>query len=804
MFRNYLKTAVRNLLRYKGFAFVNIASLTIGLVGCLSIGLFVWDEMKYDRGIAGGDTVYRIYNERYNDEGTVRHAPVPPAYTSFLKQQYPEVDTTFRILMSNDQFLVEVGEKRANEAGGIFADPGMFAVLPLSLRQGDPATALTAPSSIVLTRELAEKYFGSVNPVGKTVKIDKSDFLVTGVLATLPTHFHLHFNYIMSLSSAGIPEERMQKWTWSQFYSYVKLKPGASARSLQDKLQAHVRKEIYPTLKDGSTFLPFFQPLRDIHLNSADFVYDNAVRGNATYVKGLTIIALFVLLIACFNFINLATARSFRRAREIGVRKVIGADRKQIVVQFIAETALLALFAAVLAIGLCFGVLPSLNAFTGKAIPFQVLASPLFLLLVLAGSAFIGVLAGIYPAFVLSGFQPIKVLKSAKATGTGGTGWLRQALVVVQFSLSALLIISSTIVYRQIRFLNDRNLGFDKAQVLTFPVKGDVATKTETFKAELRRAPGVLSVTSGYGLPGDMFATDNVTVPGANGDKEYSSTLFLGDYDYLKTIGLRLVAGRDFSRDLPTDTSEAFIINETAVKEFGFGSPEKALGQRLNWHKWTQDTVNAIKKGRVIGVVQDFHYKSLHEKVAASVIHIYPQELYKVAVKLRSSETKKTIAYVGGLWNRFAPGYPLEYSFLDESYGKMYQSEEKLGSLLWVFTLMAVIVGCMGLFALAAFSAEQRTKEIGIRKVLGASVLTIMGLMSRSFVKLVLIAALVAFPIAWWAMHNWLSDFPYRVAISWWIFAVATLAAVMVAFLTVSFQAVKVATANPVKSLRTE
>jgi putative ABC transport system permease protein len=805
MFRNYLKTAIRNLLRYKGFAFVNIASLTIVMVGCLAIALFVRDEMQYDRDIPGAANVYRIFNERYSEEGMTKQAPVGPAYATFMKQQCPEVDTTFRILMSGDKFLVEAGEKRANEPGGIFADPGIFAVLPMAFVYGDPATALTAPSSVVLTRELAEKYYGKDDPVGKTVKIDKGDFMVKGVLAALPEHFHLKFGYVMSLSSAGIPEERMQKWTWGQFYTYVKLKPGASAKGLQDKLQAHIRKEIYPTLKvDGSTFLPFLQPLQDIHLHSADFVYDNAVRGNATYVKGLTVIAVFVLLIGCFNFINLATARSFRRAREIGVRKVVGADRKQIVVQFIGETALLALFSAVLAIAIAFAVLPSLNAFTGKSISFQALASPFFLLLVLLVSAVIGILAGIYPALVLSGFQPIKVLKSAKATGASGTGWLRQALVVVQFSLSALLIISSTIVYRQIRYLNERNLGFDKEQVLTFPVKGDVATNIETFKSELRQSPNVVSVTSGYGLPGDQFATDNVTVPGKNGDKEYSSTLFLGDYDYVKTIGLKIIAGRDFSRELPTDTSDAFIINETAAREFGFGTPAAAIGQPLHWRKWTTDTINNIKRGRVIGVVQDFHYKSLHEKVAASVIHIYPSELFKVAVKLRSAETKSTIAFVTGIWNRFSPGYPLEYGFLDESYGKMYQSEEKLGSILWIFTLMAILVGCMGLFALAAFSAEQRTKEIGIRKVLGASVFTIMGLLSRSFVKLVFLAAVVAFPIAWWAMNNWLSDFPYRVGISWWIFGIAALAAVAIAVLTVSFQAVRAATANPVKSLRAE
>ena len=809
MFKNYLKTAFRNLLRYKGFSLINIASLTIGIVGCLVIGLFVWDELQYDKSIKDGKNIYRIYEER-NDNNSITYAAcVPPAFASFVKQQYPEVETTARILMSGDKYLMEVGDKKAYEEKGWFADSSFFQVFPFKFIKGDPSTALTAPAAIVISEELANKYFGNENPIGKTIKINKRDFAVSGVLAKLPGHFHFDFHYLMSLPAAGIGKERMEKWTWHQFYTYVKLKPGSDIHQLQNKFQSYVKKEIYPTLTQaGSTFLPLFQSLENIHLQYSDFIYDNAIRGNEIYVKGLTIIALFVLVIACFNFINLATARSVRRAKEIGVRKVIGAERKQLVLQFIGETVLLSVLSMIIATFATLLIVPSLNEFTGKSISFNLFTNPILALLILVSGIVIGVLAGIYPALVLSGFQPIKVLKNMKPGGSGiSTGWLRKALVVIQFALSALLIVSSTIVYRQIKYLNSKDLGFNKEQVVFFQIRDSLANNPqtlETFKTELKHSSNVVSITSGYGLPGDQFAGDGITIPGKGGDKEYPANVFIGDYDYVKTLGLKLIAGRDFSREMSTDAEEAFIINETAVKELGFGTAEKALGQRMNWEKWVPDSLHPIKQGKVIGVVQDYHYKSLHEKVATSVIQIYAPVVFKVAVKLKTADIKNTIAYINNTWNKFSPGYPIDYKFMDETYGKMYKNEEKLGSLLLIFTIMAIVVGCMGLFALAAFSAEQRTKEIGIRKVLGASAFNIVGLLSKNFLLLVLIASLIAFPVAWWAMNSWLKDFPYRVNISLWIFFGAGLIAVIIALVTISFQAIKAAIANPVKSLRTE
>src|SRR5689334_16676999 len=610
MIKNYVKTAFRNLLRYKGFAMINIASLTIGMIGCFVIGLFVWDEWQYDKNIPGGENVYRIYDQR-NDNGNITFmAPTPPAFASFLEQQYPEVDTTMRILMGEDKFLMEAGEKKSYEDKGWFVESSFFKIFPLKLIRGDATKVLAAPSAIVISEELAKKFFGNGDPLGKTIQVDKLNLNVTGVIATLPEHCHLDFHYLVSFSTIGMPKERMERWTRNQFYTYIKLKPGADISQLQNKFQAYVKKDIYPTLKQANTsFLPFFQPLRNIHLQSSDFIYDNARRGNETYVKALTIIAIFVLVIACFNFINLATARSLRRAKEIGVRKVAGADRRQLVLQFMGETILLSLFSMIIAVIATALIVPVLNHFTGKSIGFNLLNNPVLALIILLSGIVIGIIAGIYPAIVLSGFQPIKVLKSTKSAGTGRS-WLRQALVVVQFSLSVLLIVCTTIVYRQTKYLNNKDLGFNKEQVVYFQVRDSLGSSPKTleaFKSELKRSSGVLAVTSGYGLPGDAYAGDGVNI--GPDQKEHPANVFIGDEDYLKTLGLRIVAGRDFSKEMSTDVREAFLINETAVKEFGYGTAEKAIGQPMSWNEWAPtDSLHPVKKGKVIGVVQDFHY----------------------------------------------------------------------------------------------------------------------------------------------------------------------------------------------------
>lgn len=804
MLKNYLKTAIRNLLRYKGFTFINVLGLTIGITGCLVIGLFVWDELQYDRFGKDSETVYRLYNRRQVNSNTTHAAVVPPMFATYMKQQYPEVENTLRIMMTDGRRLMEVGEKSGYEEKGLLTEESFFKLFPVKLIHGDANTALTDPNSVVISEDIANKFFGKENPVGKTLLINKAPILVRGVMENQPEHFHLEVNYLMPIAAAQLPKERMQSWQWQQFYTYIKLKPGSNASALQTKFQNHIIKDVQPTLSQAINYTPFLQELKNIHLQSADFEYDNAIRGNENYVKGLSIIALFVLVIACFNFINLATARSLRRAKEIGVRKVIGAERRQLVTQFTGETILLALIAVVLSIAATLMIVPLLNNFTGKHISFNPITNPLLGLSILSAGIVVGILAGIYPALVLSGFQPVKVLKGLKVQSSQGMAWLRQGLVVVQFALSALLIICSTVVYRQMNYLHNKDLGFNNEQIIYFRINGGIQDNLDAFKTALKQHSNIVSVTSGYGLPGDQFAGDGVIIPTKDGEKQLASSLFIGDHDYIKTLGLRIIAGRDFSRDITADLNEAFIINETAVKEFGFETPGKALGQRIHWNKWLPDSLNPVKKGRVIGVIKDFHYKSLHEKVAASVIQLYNGIDFKVAAKLKTADIKNTLAYVDKTWKKFNTEFPLDYKFMDATYGAMYEAEDKLSSLLTIFTFLAIFVGCMGLFGLAAFNAEQRTKEISIRKILGATNFNIVRLLSKTFIIPVLIASVIAFPVAWWAMNAWLQDFPYRVDFAWWIFGLATIAAVVIALLTVSFQAIKAAFANPVKTLRTE
>jgi putative ABC transport system permease protein len=805
MFKNFLKTTLRNLLRYKGFTFINISSLVIGITGCLVIALFVWDERQYDKFVTGGENVYRIYNHRTDNVSATNVASVPPMFATYIKNNYPEVESAMRIIMLSGKNLVEVGEKQAYEEKGLLTDGSFFEIFPLKMLKGEYKGVLDHPDAVILTEHFAKKYFRDQDPVGKTIKIDKTDFIVRGVLEKIPEHFHLDINYLGSYSSLNLAETRMQSWSWQQFYTYVRLKPGSDAKALEAKFQAGVKKESAQILKDGgSAYTPYLQPLKDVHLESANFEYDLAKGGNGSYLKGLTIIALFVLVIACFNFINLATARSLRRAKEIGVRKVVGALRTQLLVQFTGETIFLSIVAMLIAAVLTILIIPSLNSFTGKSISQWIFLNPMVLIALLVAAVVVGILAGIYPAAVLSGFQPIRVLKGLKATtGTGGA-WLRQGLVIIQFALSTLLIISTMMVYRQINYLNNKDLGFSKDQIIHFTIQGGVANNIEGFKNELKRSHQVSSVTSGYGLPGDIFAGDQIIVPGKDGEKKFPTNLFIADHDYIKTLSLHLIAGRDFSKEITTDVDEAFIINETGVKELGFGTPQAAIGQRLHWNKWDGDSVNPVKKGRVIGVVKDFHYKSLHEKISISVLQIYPPIFYKIAVKTKTADLNNTLGYIEGVWKKYAPEYPLDYKFLDENFAEMYKNEARLGRLLLIFTVMAIVVGCMGLLGLATFSAEQRKREISIRKVLGASVMNIVALLSGNFLKPVFVASLIAFPLAWWAMSKWLEDYSYRVNISWWVFGITVLVALIIALITVSFQSIRAASSNPVKSLRSE
>jgi putative ABC transport system permease protein len=807
MFRNFIKIAFRNIRKHKGFSFINIAGLTLGLTACILIGLFVHDEYQYDKFFRDGDQIFRIYELAIRPTGTDYNAVTSPRISTELGN-YPEVAVTARVMMlPSNKILFESGNKKLYEESGFYVDSTFFGIFDMPFKYGSSINALNGPSSIVLSDDMAERFFGNTNPIGKQILMDKRPFIVKGVFKS-NSKFHLQFQYLVPIAAAGISADRMQSWVWQQFYTYVKIKPSTSVAELQSRFQQDVKRKSEAFLKELKIEnIPFFQNLKEIHLYSYHFKFDLAQRGNITYVNGFIIIAGIILIIACFNFVNLSTARSLQRAKEVGIMKTLGAQRKLLVFQFIGETLIFTLIGTLLSLLLTIIFLPWLNNFTDKHINASVLLETNSILAFLSLVFIVSVGAGIYPALILSGFSPIKVLKSNISYGElpGKIPWLRNGMVVAQFALTVTLLICTLIVFRQVDFLHNKDLGFDRDRIMFFPMRGDNMFRNhESFKNDLQKSSGISSVTIGYGFPGDAVAGDDVIVNRNGENKKLSAVQLMVDFDYIKTLSLQLVAGRDFSRNIQTDPDHAFIINETAVKQMGFGTPQAAIGQKLQWNIWNDKNPDSLKTGQVIGVVKDFYYKSLYDRVETTVLQIFPDAYWKVAVKIKSRDLGHTIEWVKNVWAKYSPEFPIEYKFMDENFVQIYKGEDKLRNLLWVFASLAIFIGCMGLFGLAAYSAERRKKEIGIRKVLGATTENLVMLLSGDFTRLIIAALCIAAPAGYYFMTQWLNSFAYRISINWWIFALAAIIALGIAIITISSQAIKAAMANPVKSLKTE
>ncbi|SDM64130.1 putative ABC transport system permease protein [Catalinimonas alkaloidigena] len=804
MLRNYLLIAWRNLLSNKVFSLINILGLAFGIAACLLIAFFVWDELAYDAYHPEGERVFRVYNESTEEEsGTVKfHVTVPPMFAPTL-DEFAEVESTCRVLMALNYLpLFSQGKRQIYEPNGLFVDSTFLELLALPLRYGDAATALTEPNTLVLSRPLAEKYFGPANPVGNTLLLDGVTMRVTGVLTDLPARMHLAPSFLLPMATfvTYVEPERMESWRWQQFFTYIKLRKGVEAQAVEARLQSVVKAQAWPqTQSSGSHYLPFLQPLRQIHLHSSQFVWEIAERGNIAHVRALTLVGLFLLLIAGINFVNLSTARATRRAREVGVRKTNGALRSQLILQFTSEALLVAGLAFSVAMAMVQGTLPWLRNFTEKNLGAELLRQPLFWVLLLGSVLVLGVLAGFYPAWVLSAYQPIRVLKGKLESSGRQSVFLRQGLVVTQFALSALLILSTLIIQRQVDYLQHSDLGFQKEQLLVLPLRGALGAQLESVKEELLRRPHILAATAGYGLPGDALATDAVKLPGREG--ELTAAVFTVDHDYVKTLGLEVAAGRDLSREYPSDEHSAFLLNETAVKSFGFGTPKEALGQRLDWDMWGKDS---LKQGTVVGVVRDFHFKSLREKVAPAVLHIYPEAYATLSLRLEAKGLSQTLAFLEEKWHEWVPDQPFTYKFLDENFEAMYRSERRVGTLFRGFTALALFVALLGLVGLVIFTTEQRIREIGIRKVFGASVLQVVTTLARDFVGVIVLGVGLGLPIAYFATQNWLGEFAYRIQPGWELFVGTGILILSVALLTMVYQFRKAALANPVDTLRYE
>lgn len=792
MLWNYLKVTWRNIRRYKGYSFINIVGLAVGLASCILILLWVQDELSYDRFHTNGNDLYRVVAEWRKTKPASHYWPVCAPLAPALKEEYPEIIKAARFTRLRRGQLVKFGSKNFNESQICLTDPDFFEMFTFPFVQGDARTALSNPESIVLTEEMAAKYFGTEDPIGKTLNINNEyDFIVTGVIKNIPHNSHLQFDFLASFVRIEDFEkawEVLDNWTLNGFATYIELEERASAAVLTDKI-ANYRQKKVPESKD----VLYLQPLKDIHLYSSHILFGIEGQGDIRYVYIFSIVAFFVLFIASINFMNLSTARSSNRAKEVGLRKVVGAKRAQLIRQFFCESIVMAFCSLILAVVLAELFLPVFTNLSGKQLSLDLSSHINILFTIVLLTLITGFLSGSYPAFFLSSLRPVKILKGISKTE--GQGYLfRRILVVSQFSLSILLIICTVVVSHQVEFMRNKKLGFDKDQVAYFPIRDELVPRYDSFKSELLKNTGIKNVAVSSNLPtsGVILTTDKVTWEGKNPEEVVVLEVTSAGYDFIETFNMEIVKGRSFSKEFSSDEEEAIVINETAEKVIGIEDP---VGKQLVFGE------SAVT---IIGVVKDYHFKSLHSEIEPLVLAIVPDLFRYVFVKLDTADIQNTLIDIESTWKSFFPDTPFEFHFLDEAYDKLYRSEQRMGSLFNTFTILAIVISCLGLFGLASFMAEKRTKEIGIRKVLGASIAGIIILLNKQFTRWVLIANVVAWPIAYYVMSKWLQGFAYRINLEIWIFALAALAALVIAVFTVSYQSVRAALANPVDSLRYE
>jgi len=808
MLKNYLKIALRNLWKNKGFSAINIIGLAAGLATCLLIMLYVMDELSYDKYNTKADRIYRVDGDLQFGGNHFILAVGPEPMGATLKKDYPEVEQYVRF-RGYGGLLVKKGNENVNEGRVIYVDSTLFDVFTLPMIAGDPKTALKDPNTVVITEKIAQKYFNTTDVVGKTLTInDTSNLKVTGVIKNIPSQSHFNFDFFVSLNGS-IQSWEVNSWISNNENTYIVFKKGANPKVLESKFPAMVEKYMYPQalsllntkkedfIKSGNYARYSLTPLTSIHLHS-DKVAELGANSSIQYVYIFSAIAIFILLIACVNFMNLSTARSSNRSKEVGVRKVLGSLRSNLINQFLTESILISFIALILAMLLAWVLLPYFNQIANKEIGIGLFSRSWLLPSLVVLMLIVGSLAGSFPAFYLSAFKPIIVLKGKLAAGFKRS-WLRSSLVVFQFWISIILIIGTIVIYKQLNYIQNKKLGYNRDQVLVLENTDPLGSQSKAFENELQKVPGVLSVTmTGY-LPTSDWRSDSPLFPEATLDQKsaVSSQIWTVDENYIPTLGMQIVKGRNFSKQFLTDSS-GVIINESAAKMLGFADP---INKPLYY--LTDISKKQIATYHIVGVVKDFNYNSLRQNVTPLAL-FYGNQISKIALKINTANVKGLIAQIENKWKTMAPGQPFSYAFMNEQFNNLYRTEQRISQISITFSILAILIACLGLFGLVTYAAEQRIKEIGIRKVLGASVANLVGMLSKDFLKLVIISAVIAFPVAWWAMHKWLEDFAYRVQIGWWIFVVAGISALLIALLTVSFQAIKAALANPVKNLRTE
>jgi putative ABC transport system permease protein len=799
MIKNYLKIALRNIKRHKGYSFINIAGLALGMACCLFILSYVLYEFSYDTFHEDADRISRVAMEfRAKDQPVKYGAVTPPPVAQAILDNFAEVEDAVRITRANG--IVKHGEKQFFEDKIFYADQSFFNVFTFPIIKGNPETALKEPYTAVLTESIAEKYFGSENPVGKTISINyQRDYKITGVVEDIPPNSHFTFDLLFSFAPI---EESLQNapigklWFSHSYYTYIKTRSENLSPAFIEgvyNLSANIIGDFEKKVGFAQRF--FLQPLKDIYLTS-NLRNELGNTGNKTYLYYFIAIAVFILIISSINFVNLSTARSTGRAREVGIRKVAGAEKKQLINQFLGEALFTTFISAGIAMLIILISLPHFRVLTGKDIDLHLISSAIILCIILIPLA-VGLLAGSYPAFFLSAFHPIDTLKGVFGHTIKGTR-LRKGLVIFQFAISILLIISTIIVSKQLSFMRKQDLGFDKEQIVVLSLRGsgEARQKYNVLKNEFMKHATIVSASASYTVPGRNPSSNAMLPEGFTGDQWQTFLINWADYDYLETYKIKLAAGRDFSRDFETDKEEAFILNEAAVKSLGWNSSEDAIGKTWN--------LGNRRKGKVIGVTKDYHFNSLHQKISPLVIHLDPDYFVYLSLRFTTGSISETLSFIEEAWKELVPGEPFSYFFLNEDFDRQYRAEVQVQAIVSLFTIMGMVIACLGLFGLTSFSVEQRKKEIGIRKVLGLANHKIVYLLVKDFLILVLIANVVALPVGWLSMNKWLQNFAYRTNMSIWIFLLSGFAAFAIALLTVSFQTIKAATANPVDSLRYE
>ncbi|MEP5613365.1 MAG: FtsX-like permease family protein [Cyclobacteriaceae bacterium] len=808
MFKNYFKTTLRMGWKRKGFSFINLFGLTIGLTSVIFITLFVQDELSYDRLVTDAGQKFRMYNVRQDSDGSTNYLPiVPPMYGVTLREEFPQVKQVGRVLFDYGGTVFNVENQPFSEKGGFFAEPQVLDILDVKVKEGSFHEDME-PISVLLSETLFKKFFGDAVFEEQTLVTSNITVKVAGIFQDFPEQSHLDAHYIFpfELLRQYSSTERLESWIWQQFFTYVELEPQANQKVFIEQFGEQVRElSREQTAAYGFQFDPHLQPVREIHLHSTNFQWDIAKTESFQSILFLSIAAGIILLIACLNFINLSTAQAMKRSKEVSVRKFIGANRGQLLIQYGFESTIYTFIAGIVSLILFILFLTPFNTFTGKVFTLEEILNIRNITLFFGSLLILGILSGWYPAVVLTRFNPLSALRGRHGSKkVFGSNWKldpRQLMVGAQYILSISLISISLIMQSQYSFLRNTDMGFNKENLIWLPLttalENDLSSTRESFLSHNQ----VKEVSFCYGVPGGIVAGDGVFLPRKQ-DTEFSTNMFMVDHDYLSIMNIDVVAGRGFSKDFSTDPSSAFVINETAVENFGFSSPEEALGETVHWTTWTN--TDSLKKGKIIGVVNDFNFKSLHNQISSVVLHMGESYFQNMIIRLGEDDPLATLEFLEDQYRKYEPTRPFEPQFVDSMFAEFYESENKLSKLFTLFTILAILTATIGLFGLVSYSIVSRAKEISIRKVLGAGTKKLISLLVMRYIWLVLICIAVAFPVSYWLANMWLDNFAYRIDVGPEIFVPVAFAMIFLTLLTVGFQAIKGSMANPAEKLRSE